>query len=210
MRRLLWVGLVLGALVVPSWPARAATTEVSIEDSQFSPSKVGITVGDTVVWTNYGENGHSATSDDGSFDSSPGCVALTGVGCMTTGQSFSHTFNSPGTFTYRCRVHGSAMGSVVVTSANTSTTTTTTASTTVATTSSTSETSTSLASDQPTVTQAALPSIPPTSRVALPKSILRSRHEDDLRPWVFVDVAIAGTTTIAGIVLVRRGRVRLG
>ncbi|MEY2460477.1 MAG: hypothetical protein QOG30_2307, partial [Acidimicrobiaceae bacterium] len=88
--------------------------------------------------------------------------------------------------------------------------TTTTSSTTTTTTASSSETSTSLASDQPTITQASLPSLPSTSHVALPKSIIRSKSDDGTRLWVLVAIGVAGGTAIAGVVLVRRGRVPLG
>jgi hypothetical protein len=124
---------------------------------------------------------------------------------MATGDTFDHQFRSAETVTYHCRVHGEAMvGKVVVDSAVTTTSSTST------TTPSTSETTTSLGSDQPTITQASLPSIGSTSRVAVPKSITGSKHDDDMRPWVLLAIGIAGATTIAGIVLVRRGRVPLG
>ena len=194
----------LGAIVVPSLSARADTQQVEIKNTSYVPAQRTIAVGDTVTWVNLDNTAHSVTSDDGSFDSSPNCVA--GINCMNGGATFPHTFNEAGTFTYHCRVHGQAMsGSITVEAAATTTTSMTTTTTT-----STSETSTSLASDQPTITQASLPSPPSTSRVALPKSIIRSKNQDDMRPWVFAAVGIAGVTTIVGIVLVRRGRVPFG
>ena len=199
----------LGAIVVPSLSARAQeAANVEIHDNYFSPAEIHVPEGGTVTWTDLGGS-HSVTSDDGvSFDSSPGCNSSTDVllaACMANGDHFDHQFRFPETITYHCRVHGSAMvGKVVVDAATTTTSSTTT------TTVPTSETSTSLASDQPTITQASLPSLPSTSRVALPKSIIRAKNEDDMRPWVLVAIVIAGATTIAGIVLVRRGRVPLG
>jgi hypothetical protein len=58
--------------------------------------------------------------------------------------------------------------------------------------------------------------VPPGSRPtvtevgALPQAIVQPSAHDDLRGLVFVDVAIAGTTAVAGVVLVRRGRVPFG
>ena len=67
-----------------------------------------------------------------------------------------------------------------------------------------------LAGDQPTITQASLPSPPSTSRVAMPKSVAGPKQGDDMRPLVLAAIGIAGATAITGIVLVRRGRVPLG
>ena len=211
MRRLAGVALVLGAIVVPSLPARAQEgANVEIHDNYFSPAEIHVPEGGTVTWTDVGAN-HSVTSDDGvSFDSSPGCNSPTDVlleACMANGDHFDHQFRAADTITYHCRVHGTAMvGKVIVDAATTTTTSTTTTTTTTP----TSETSTPLGPDQPAVTQAALPSRPPTSRVALPKSILRTKQEDDIRPWVLVAIGVSGVTTIAGVVLVRRGRVPFG
>jgi plastocyanin len=195
----------MGAIVLSTLSARADTQQVEIRNSAYVPAERRITVGDTVTWVNLDDTAHSVTADDGSFDSSPTCIG--GLNCMSKGSSFPHTFNQTGTVTYHCRVHGQAMtGSIVVETAATTTTSTTTTTTTF----SSSETSTSLASDQPTVTQFSLPSVPSTSRVALPKSIIRSKNEDSMRPWVLAAIGIAGATTIIGIVLVRRGRVPFG
>jgi plastocyanin len=203
MRRLAGVALVLGTIVVPMTAARAGTSDVDIRDTSYQPSELTITTGDSVTWTNFDSTAHSVTSDDGSFDSSPSCVA--GLNCMNGGASFPHTFNSAGRFTYHCRVHDTMHGTITVQGNATTTTSTTLAST------STSETTTtSLSSDQPGITQASLPSLPGTTRVALPKSIIRAKQGDDMRPWALAAVMIAGTTTIAGIVLVRRGRVPFG
>jgi plastocyanin len=206
MRRLAGIALVLGAIVVPMVSARAATADVDIRDTSYQPSELTITTGDSVTWTNFDSTAHSVTSDDGSFDSSPSCVA--GLNCMNGGASFPHTFNSAGRFTYHCRIHDTMHGTIIVQSRTTTTSTTTT--TTIATTSTSATTTTSLSSDQPGITQASLPELPGTTKVALPKSIIRSKQEDDMRPWALAAVMIAGTTTIAGIVLVRRGRVPFG
>jgi plastocyanin len=217
MRRLAGVALVLGAIVVPSLSARAQapTAAVEIHDNYYSPVPVTVHLGDSVTWTNKGSSEHSVTQDGG-FDSTPAGTScppslVLNDGCLAPGSSFTVTFNSTGTFSYHCRVHGDAMvGSVVVQSPSPTTSTTTT-STSSSTTTSTSSTTTSLpASEQPTITQAALPSIPSSSQLAVPKSIKRSTPSDDSRPWALVAVGIAGSTAIAGIVLVRRGRVPLG
>lgn len=69
----------------------AATVNVSIQDSDFSPSSVTVSPGDTVVWTNMGATNHSSTSGkcctiDGKWDS----------GTLKPGDAFSFTFPAPG------------------------------------------------------------------------------------------------------------------
>jgi plastocyanin len=82
----------------------AASTGVTIVDFDFSPSSVTVNVGDTVTWTNDGPTPHSATSNDGVWD----------TGIMDAGQSGSHTFTEAGTFSYICTPHPNMQGTVVV------------------------------------------------------------------------------------------------
>jgi plastocyanin len=202
--------LVVGTILVAPFSARAQdASSVEIHDNYFSPAEIHVPEGGTVTWTNLGGS-HSVTSDDGvSFDSSPNCSTLPLAQCMVDGETFQQQFRVPETITYHCRIHGSAMvGTVVVDPV-----TTTTTSTTLQPTTTTAEdpSSTTIASDQSTFVTQPLPSPSPTSRVAaLPKSIIRNRQTDELRPWVIADVVIAGTTTLVGIALVRRGRVPFG
>jgi plastocyanin len=109
----------------------AADPSASIVDFSFSPSSITIHVGDTITWTNVGHQPHSATANDHSFD----------TGILQHGQSGSHTFTTPGTYTYFCIVHPNMKGTVVVlanATANTTTTSTTTTTTTTPTATSTS------------------------------------------------------------------------
>lgn len=70
----------------------------------FDPSTIEIGVGDTVIWTNTGETEHTATADDGSFDS----------GLLATGQTFEFTFERVGNFDYYCEPHPWMVASVTV------------------------------------------------------------------------------------------------
>jgi plastocyanin len=90
-----------------STPAPAAAdgvVQATIEGFGYLPEPVRIRVGGTVVWTNLDRTPHSATANDGSFDS-----RLLGLG-----ESFSHTFTQPGEFDYYCTRHGGMAGRVVV------------------------------------------------------------------------------------------------
>ncbi len=88
--------------------ARAATTvDVSIVDYAFQPTPVTIQPGDTVRWTNTVSTLHTVTSDVGSAESF-------GSGNLGLSQTFTHTFNSVGTFGYHCSIHTFMTASVVV------------------------------------------------------------------------------------------------
>jgi plastocyanin len=78
---------------------------VEIQDFQFSPDTLEIPVGTTVTWTNGGEAPHTATADDGSFD----------TGRIEPGESASVTFDEAGEFAYHCDVHPRMTATIVVT-----------------------------------------------------------------------------------------------
>jgi len=73
-------------------------------DMGFFPAEQSIAAGDTVEWTNQMGFDHTVSADDGSFDSKLG-----------GGQKFSHTFNSAGSFPYKCRIHPFMTGKITVT-----------------------------------------------------------------------------------------------
>jgi plastocyanin len=111
----LWrVVIATGLLVAFALPATAATRTVVIPDHSYSPERVSIVIGDTVRWTNDSNARHSVTATSASasrgeaFDSNPSCDnGILFNRCLRTGDSFSHTFTTRGTFTYYCRIHGS-------------------------------------------------------------------------------------------------------
>jgi plastocyanin len=89
---------------------------VTISDFKFTPGATTVHVGDTITWTNDGPSPHSATANNGSFD----------TGLLSKGQSGSHTFTQAGTFTYFCKIHPFMHGTVVVLASSTATSPTTT------------------------------------------------------------------------------------
>lgn len=80
---------------------------MTIEDFSFQPASVTVNVGDSVTWTNADEAAHSATADDGSFD----------TGTFGKGESRSHEFTEAGTYSYICTPHPSMKGTVRVVAA---------------------------------------------------------------------------------------------
>jgi len=76
---------------------------VSIKNFAFNPAVISITKGTKVTWVNEDSAPHTTTSE-GSFDS----------GTLSKGQSFSYIFAEAGTFNYKCSIHPSMKGKVVV------------------------------------------------------------------------------------------------
>jgi plastocyanin len=88
--------------------ASGATVTVTVGDGgfRFSPSSVTIQRGDTVQWS-WSSSGHSSTSG------TPGSPSgLWDSGILNQGATFSHTFNSAGSFPYYCTPHGQCCGMV--------------------------------------------------------------------------------------------------
>ncbi len=86
--------------------AASPQNAVIIQHLQFIPAQITVSPGTTVVWTNQENNiPHTVTSDSGLWDS----------GTLQPRQSFSHTFSTPGTFSYHCNIHPFMHGTIVVT-----------------------------------------------------------------------------------------------
>ena len=99
-------------------PVSATTVDVTVGPNGnlvFSPSSVTIHPGDQVRWT-FSSNGHSTTSG------SPGMQnGIWDSGLRNQGATFTHTFNSTGTFPYYCIPHGGCcamVGTVMVVNAS--------------------------------------------------------------------------------------------
>ncbi len=81
-------------------PSPAEEVTVNIVDSSFTESTITVPVGTTVIWTHNGQNLHTVTLDDGSFDSDT----------FSSGDTFIYTFDQAGTYTYYCKFHGGPGG----------------------------------------------------------------------------------------------------
>ncbi|MBI5700485.1 cupredoxin domain-containing protein [Candidatus Saganbacteria bacterium] len=83
-----------------------ATASINIAGSAFSPGSLTITAETTVIWTNNDAAVHTATSTNGpaSFDS----------GNISNGGTYSHKFTTVGTYSYRCNIHTTMTGTVIV------------------------------------------------------------------------------------------------
>jgi plastocyanin len=85
--------------IPPAKPQATAPTSgapaVAIENFNYVSADLTVPAGTTVVWTNHDDVEHTVTASDNSF-SSPSIA--------TDGQ-FSHTFTTPGTYSYFCAIH---------------------------------------------------------------------------------------------------------
>ncbi len=79
---------------------QAETHQIAIESFTFTPQELTINVGDTVVWTNNDVSKHTVTARDGSFDSGSDQADW-----MAQSATFTHTFDTAGTFPYYCIPH---------------------------------------------------------------------------------------------------------
>jgi plastocyanin len=99
---LLW--LIIGASATST---AAADMAITIQGFAFSPATITVPVGTKVTWTNQDPATHTVTSDTGVFDSKN----------LTTGGTFSFTFNQAGSFAYHCAIHTRMVATIVVTGA---------------------------------------------------------------------------------------------
>ena len=107
---------VLGALValaaaLSAGPASAAApaagpavaVPVTIQGSAFVPATVSINAGKQVIWTNADSTPHTVTADGGTFN-----------GTVASGQQFTVTFSSAGSYPYHCSIHPFMTGVIIV------------------------------------------------------------------------------------------------
>jgi plastocyanin len=98
------VRLALGfALMVVCFAAPAQTNYITIQGSAYNPDELAVNVGDVVTWTHEDNTEHTVTSDDDLFNS----------GTLEFGDTFSYTFDTPGTYTYYCLFHGHGMSGTI-------------------------------------------------------------------------------------------------
>ncbi|HZG56638.1 cupredoxin family copper-binding protein [Paenibacillus sp.] len=88
----------------PAPPAAPAEHIVEIVDFAFSPERLEIQAGDTVVFVNKDAVGHTATADDGSFD----------TGMLKQDEKSSVVFDKAGEFSYICTPHPGMKAVIVV------------------------------------------------------------------------------------------------
>jgi plastocyanin len=79
--------------------------KVRIENMAFSPQTITIEKGESISWTNYDSAPHTVSSDSGTELQS---------NTLAKGDTYRHTFNTAGTYTYHCNVHPGMKATVIV------------------------------------------------------------------------------------------------
>lgn len=85
-----------------------AVASVNIKDNSFQPSVLNVQTNTKVQWHNQDSVVHTVVSDvQGLFES----------GAILPGETFSFTFNTPGSYGYHCGIHQGMQGAITVTGA---------------------------------------------------------------------------------------------
>ncbi|MGH2962130.1 MAG: cupredoxin domain-containing protein, partial [Solirubrobacterales bacterium] len=88
----------------PAVSEATATDAVEIVDFEFEPPTVTVEAGTEVRWSNSDSAAHTASGEDGSFD----------TGALKEGDEGKATFDKPGTYAYVCEFHPFMKGTVEV------------------------------------------------------------------------------------------------
>ncbi len=84
-----------------------STVTTTIQDTYFTPTVLRISKGTTVTWRNQGSEKHTVTSDK----NSPRSGLESGL--MDNGDTYQHTFDTPGVYNYYCEQHPLQMKAVI-------------------------------------------------------------------------------------------------
>lgn len=107
--------------------SQSQITSIDIYDFYYSPTSVTVRAGTTVEWSNRGPSAHTATSDDGVWDSGTIAPPSSGnpppatpppapppppptpypypSGLHAVVSTFSTTLNTPGVYAFHCSLH---------------------------------------------------------------------------------------------------------
>lgn len=106
--------------------------DIGMSSNAFKPKQKTVSVGDTVIWGNTSSRAHSVTAYENAIPDTASYFASGGFeseqaareswrkqkgrdgGKISTGQTYTHTFETPGTFSYFCIPHEQMMTGVIV------------------------------------------------------------------------------------------------
>ena len=102
----------------PAMGGDGGPTDVSILAGSFDPANRIITAGQKVTWTNTVNIPHTVSSNDPAdpglvFKCTPVSPELFRSVVLNQGDTFDHTFNTPGVYHYHCEVHGCSMAGTI-------------------------------------------------------------------------------------------------
>jgi amicyanin len=93
----------VAAIILPV-SAQDAPAAVGIDNFTFNPQQLTIKAGATVTWTNQDDIPHTIAAVSKQFKSK----------ALDTGDAYSFTFTTPGTYAYFCSLHPHMTGTIVV------------------------------------------------------------------------------------------------
>jgi plastocyanin len=101
MKQLIFLSLISSCLVMARCSKKPkgspGQNEIWLEYKLFKPAQLTVSPGTTVTFTNKDNANHSVTNINGLFDS----------GKISSGNSWEHTFDKPGTYSFYCNYHSS-------------------------------------------------------------------------------------------------------
>jgi plastocyanin len=83
---------------------QSAEMSIKIDNFTFTPDTIEVAVGTTVVWTNDDDIPHALAETERRFKSK----------ALDTGDTYSFTFTTPGSYDYFCSLHPHMKGKIVV------------------------------------------------------------------------------------------------
>lgn len=91
----------------------AVNAQVEITSAHLSPVTLKIKAGQSVMWVNQDNEPHQIASDP--YPSEDSLADLNSMEPLATGESYTYTFEQPGTYTYHDHLHPLALkGTIVV------------------------------------------------------------------------------------------------
>jgi amicyanin len=84
--------------------AEGVELKVTIDNFTFAPAEITISVGSTVTWENRDDIPHTVVEKNKLFRSK----------ALDTGDTYSFTFTSAGTYDYFCGLHPHMVGKIIV------------------------------------------------------------------------------------------------
>lgn len=85
-----------------------STNNIVMKNIDFSPDNITVKKGTTVTWTNEDDVQHDVSPDKPTDEFKKSAL-------FGKGGTYSVTFNTPGTYTYKCTPHPFMKGTIVVT-----------------------------------------------------------------------------------------------
>jgi len=92
------------ALTVIASVARAEEPQIRIDNFTFEPQTMRVEAGTTITWRNDDDIPHAIASSTRLFKSK----------ALDTGDTFSYTFTTPGSYEYFCSLHPHMTATIVV------------------------------------------------------------------------------------------------